>query len=646
MSAALRLALTAIVLVNLAFVHATDDASLSWLAPMYAATLASPWLARHVGSAAYRWAWNLAVVGIFAVLVRHTATAGPRYLLEDGLRLAAVCQVHVLCTLGGKQKPDLLFFNSFLIAVVTAFLTQDFLYSGVFLLYAPLLVLGLSLYAAERSRATGAIVREALRHAALALCVTAIVFFAWPRDFRRKGLVVESLALGPAARSLDVGFTEEVQIGKRGDTRSDDSPVLRVHVVSGDPSDVPTYWRGATQLAFDGLRWSAGRPDRVSDAKWRAGGPREVLRDGAPGGPELDVELIDPSAGCAFLPLAARRAEFTSTAPDEPFGKPADGTLRFSPTQEGHAVREVRLSVELADGTARRGGAVIVPPPASLASAVSLAGAPELPAVAALSAEVRASLPPEAPQYVVVEHMRERLASRDDYLPPGAPDAARDVDAFVAGRAGGHCEHFASALALLLRHAGIPCRVVTGYASDEWSDGGRLLTLRRRDAHAWVEVRDPEGGWYAVDPTPASARAARGGESLLASVGAWFGRAWERIVRFDDDARGAILAWLSELPARLGALAAAQPVACGFAGLAAIALAAVLRRRRAARVPAEVRAYRACLARLSLAPRPGETPRDLLRRARTEALGAESVALLAAATERHESARYASAARR
>jgi transglutaminase-like putative cysteine protease len=549
-----------------------------------------------------------------------------------------VCQVHVLCTLGARQKPDLLFFNSFLVAVVTAFLTQDLLYSAVFLAYAPLLVLGLSLYAAETSAATGAIVREALRNAALALCVTAIVFFAWPRDFRRKGLVVESLELGPAAPSLEVGFAEDVRLGRRGDARSDDSPVLRVHLVTGDAGDVPAYWRGATQLAFDGVGWSAGCPDQVADARWRAGGSRELLRDGVPGGPELDVELIDPSAGCAFLPLTARRVEFTSTAPEEPFGKPADGTLRFTPNQDGHAVREVRLSVELAVGVRRRGGGVVDPPPAALASP---ADAPPLPAVAAMAGEVLASLPSHAPQYIVVEHLRERLASRHDYLPPGSPDAARDIDSFVAGRAGGHCEHFAGALALLLRHAKIPCRLATGYASEEWGDGDRILTLRRRDAHAWVEVKDPEGGWYTVDPTPATARAARRGETLLSSIGAWFGRAWERVVRFDDDARGAILAWLSSLPGRTADLASDNPASCGACLAFAITLAVVVRRRRAARVPAEVRAYRACLARLRLASRPGETPRELVRRAGVEGLPGDAVDRLAAATQRHESARYA-----
>jgi len=185
-TALLRLVLTALVLTNLAFVHATEDASLTWLLPMYAATLASPWLARLAGSALWRWLWNGAVVATFAVLVRHTAVAGPRHLLEDGLCLAALCQVHVLCTLGERQKPDLLFFNSFLVAVVTAFLTQDVPYSLVFLAYAPLLVLGLSLYAAQRSRAPAVVARAALVHAGAALVITAVVFLAWPRDFRRR----------------------------------------------------------------------------------------------------------------------------------------------------------------------------------------------------------------------------------------------------------------------------------------------------------------------------------------------------------------------------------------------------------------------------------------------------------------------------
>ncbi len=261
--------------------------------------------------------------------------------------------------------------------------------------------------------------------------------------------------------------------------------------------------------------------------------------------------------------------------------------------------------------------------------------------VVRLAESLRRELPADAPQHQIVAHFRAHLSSRRDYMAPGAQDEAADMDAFVSGRAGGHCEHFATALALLLRHEGIPCRLVTGYMSDDWDERTSTLTIRRRDAHAWVEVKDPEAGWYTVDATPANARAARHEQSFGAALATWLSRTWESIVRFDEDARGRALTWIAGLPQRAADLAAERPFACGAVLALIAALAAVDRRRRARRVPAEVRAYRSCLRRLRLAPRPGETPRDLIARASVEGIAPDARARLEAATQRHESARYA-----
>jgi transglutaminase-like putative cysteine protease len=638
---ALRIVLTAIVLANLAFVHVTEDASLSWLLPMYVATLASPWLARLASTALYRWLWNGVVVAIFAVLVHHTSIAGARYLLEDGLRLAALCQVHVVCTLGQRQKPDLLFFNSFLVAVVTAFLTQDLPYLVVFLAFAPLFVLGLSLYAAQRTRAPAAVVRAALVHAALALGITAVLFTAWPRDFHRRGLVVESLALSPGAQSLDVAFTPEVRLGQRGEAASSDALVLRVRIVAGEAAKVPSYWRGATQAIFDGQRWRAWVSGRLGDARWSASGARALVRPGAPGGAVVDVLLADPSGGRAFLPLNATHFEFTTEQQEHRPTGLADGTLQLAAADAARA-RDAEYRVELAGPAARRGGRIVTPPPAELAPVLT-ATSNEGPEVVKLATSLRAALPADAEQHEIVERMRAHLAARRDYLPPGSASGALDVEAFVSGRAGGHCEYFATALVLLLRHEGIPCRLVTGYSSDDWDERMETLTIRRRDAHAWVEVKDPQAGWYTVDPTPPGARAARMSQSLFAAARLLLSRWWEEVVRFDDDARGNAVAWCAALPRRIAALATKHPGASGGAAALVALLVLLARWRRARSIPAEVRAYRACLRRLHIAPLAGETPRALLARASRDALPGAALTLLAGATRRHEHARYAMA---
>ncbi len=66
----------------------------------------------------------------------------------------------------------------------------------------------------------------------------------------------------------------------------------------------------------------------------------------------------------------------------------------------------------------------------------------------------------------------------------------------------GTCEHFASAMTLLLRAMGIPARPVSGYMMSEWNEYGGFFTVRQSDAHAWVKVYWPELGWVPFDPTP------------------------------------------------------------------------------------------------------------------------------------------------
>lgn len=83
-----------------------------------------------------------------------------------------------------------------------------------------------------------------------------------------------------------------------------------------------------------------------------------------------------------------------------------------------------------------------------------------------------------------------------------------NVDEFLFETRQGFCENFASAFTVLMRAAGIPSRVVTGYQGGELNKLGNFLTVRQRDAHAWSEVWLGEAeGWVRIDPTGAVAPA-------------------------------------------------------------------------------------------------------------------------------------------
>jgi transglutaminase-like putative cysteine protease len=82
---------------------------------------------------------------------------------------------------------------------------------------------------------------------------------------------------------------------------------------------------------------------------------------------------------------------------------------------------------------------------------------------------------------------------------------ADPVDEFLFSTRRGFCEHYAAAFVVLMRSAGIPARVVTGYQGGEYNPLGDYWLVRQSDAHAWAEVWLPDGGWQRVDPTAAVA---------------------------------------------------------------------------------------------------------------------------------------------
>lgn len=106
----------------------------------------------------------------------------------------------------------------------------------------------------------------------------------------------------------------------------------------------------------------------------------------------------------------------------------------------------------------------------------------------------------------------ERVRAAIDYLreahltytlnPPVAGRHA--ADEFLFDSRQGFCEHFASSFTILMRAAGVPARVVTGYQGGDYNPLDGTLVVRQSDAHAWVEVWLEGRGWIRVDPTAAA----------------------------------------------------------------------------------------------------------------------------------------------
>lgn len=167
------------------------------------------------------------------------------------------------------------------------------------------------------------------------------------------------------------------------------------------------------------------------------------------------------------------------------------------------------------------------------------------------------------------------------------PEDIDPVVYFVVNRKAAHCEYYASATALLLRMGGTPTRYVTGFLAASKNALGDYWVARNKDAHAWVEAYDSERGWVTVDTTPAEGVPQDDGSRLAAFADflKWMlSRALLALkIRGIGGCGLACLAFLLELGRSL--LGYVQGVAglVLLAGLAALALMRVIRRRKGTR---------------------------------------------------------------
>jgi transglutaminase-like putative cysteine protease len=276
------------------------------------------------------------------------------------------------------------------------------------------------------------------------------------------------------------GFAPEVELGALDELFDDPSVVFRA-AVRPIPQEV-IYWRGLALDTFDGSRWTSGSPLVPVTIQ-----PGDVPQ----GALIIEVEPMEPGpVFTAGLPLDLKA----------PVPLLADGQGGFA--LRGEPVR-YRLVVQ---GPLGRRQSPYTPPEdeasTALQRALALPGDLD-PRIVQLAAS-------RAGEGTAAQKM-ERLAQllRSEYSYTRRPRDAGDespLSLFLFERRAGHCEYFATALAILARTQGIPARVVNGFVGGTLEPETGWWTVRRKDAHTWVEYHD--GGWVIADPTPGPASVA------------------------------------------------------------------------------------------------------------------------------------------
>lgn len=398
------------------------------------------------------------------------------------------------------------------------------------------------------------------------------------------------------------GLSDTMTPGSISELSLSGAMAFRVRFDGAAPPPAQRYWRGPVMSEFDGRTWRVGTTRLLAQPAYAVTGPRKTY--------ELTLEPHNrPWLFALELPGAA----------------PEDALLLGD--YQVIAKSPVRTRIRYAMSAY----------PAALAGAGEeawlLESALHLPADAnprtrALAAQLRAENDDTAK--LIAAALQHFVTGQFAYTLSPPLLGRHSVDEFLFDTQRGFCEHFASSFVFLMRAAGVPARVVTGYQGGEINPVDGYLEVRQSDAHAWAEVWVEGRGWRRVDPTTAVAPSrVQGGlamavpESEVLPLSLRPAYSWVRELRFRLDAiNNAWNQWVlgynpkrqKEFLTRLGmhapdwyAMTLAMSVLCGALALALLGWALVQRARLDPLQRAWERLSRR-LAPIGLARRPWEGP--------------------------------------
>lgn len=454
-----------------------------------------------------------------------------------------------------RRDRDLMYLAvlSFLMVLAAAVLTVDTLFLltfGLFILVAIATFVSMEMRRSERETPTAGIPSQqdqgfysslAGISAILGLLTlggAALIFFIIPR-----------LNSSGYLRSLGVqgvmvsGFSQEVSLGGIGEIQQSSNVVMHVQVQYGKLPENP-HWRGITLANFDGHHWWNSR--EAATFRGLGDAPLDLTRihsysfysaaQSAPPLPTLSYRVVMEPVGLNIFFLAPvplkisgdyRVMEIKSDGsvynarPSESGSNPAEGD-----NQQTVGVYSAEADTRDPEPFVRDSNSRDYPPRVAFLYLQT----PRLdPRIAALARQVTAGA---GNNYARAKALEQYLYTNFDYTLelPGLrePDPLAH---FLFERKKGHCEYFASSMAMMLRTLGIPSRVVNGFRGGEYNDLSGSYIIREKDAHSWVEAYFPEYGWVTFDPTPA-------GPAYAPPTG------WSRMALYMDAARQMWREWI------------------------------------------------------------------------------------------------------
>ena len=463
-------------------------------------------------------------LALFGVVVRTFSLRRER----DHITLAILAFLMVLASAVLTVDSIFLFsFAGFMLMAVATFVLMEMRRSGI----AATVQARHSSDPQEHRHLAFALVRFTPALMLLILVAGAALFFIMPR--------VSAGYLGGYSFGTDFssGFSDHVQLGKIGQIQLSNSVVMHIQIEGDTGGNHDLYWRGISLAHFDGHTWS-NPPDqfmlsRQPDTSFAppANGNSPRLYDAAHLQRQKIIHyrvLMEPiGTNVFFLAPWARslRGDYRMLAGDS-------GGAAYD-LDSKHAISKYEATSDIATPSPAELRSVGRNYPAKIMDDYLRLPEDIDPRVTKLALQMTSQAATDYDKASTIENYLRTHFAYTLELP--RTELKDPIANFLFERKQGHCEYFASSMAVMLRTLAIPSRVVNGFHGEEFNDITGSYIIRAKHAHAWVEAYFPGYGWQTFDPTPSGTTGTPQGWgrfALYLDAAASFWRDW--VVSYDS----------------------------------------------------------------------------------------------------------------
>ncbi len=397
-----------------------------------------------------------------------------RHLLYSGNHLLLLLTFHRLLTLKRENDYLLILLFSLLTMASSGSVSPNFIFIILFFFFTLLSVFSLTLISLYKGnfRIKKKVFSSLLR---ISFISTLTIFFASPAIF----FVVPRLGMGfgtliGSNPPLVSGFTENVNLGDIGTIIENNRVVMRIQTVGSNEISSDHLWRGKGYNLFDGKGWSSTiMVSKGTEIKKKYREKKTIAL----------ISLEPLGTDVIFLPYNLEWVRGLRIVKED-----ANGTIS---SPYGSFTKRT-YSVEFRDN------------PQKIIPFVELDIKPylQLPEFNQKIFNLAKELAGALKDYEVISKKIEDWFKKEFKYSLNLTYSINPIEDFLFKKREGHCEYFSSAMAVVLRHLGIPARVVNGFKRGDFNPTGGYYVVREKDAHSWVEVYIDGKGWVAFDPTP------------------------------------------------------------------------------------------------------------------------------------------------